>query len=413
MVPIAFFIALVFCKYGNTAVQANTINQTPVRISASKSVLCAFNGNYGSVGENEYEPSALESTPVIQQDCPPQKVVGNEFGQSATEASRHLVTDLSSPVTVGAKPRFELVQHRTELWETGLDITYQWTITDMASGKGVYRETTEQPVTRKIADTPGKYKIEVLVLANGIPTNIRIAMNQEVILEDSLLITFLNSYPAEHARAYKELIHNFKSYITEAANETGPYGISPRFLASILLLEIYHNSKENRVREVMFVEEAIRSLQKERWLFPWQTVDRSIGVGQIRLSTAAMMIGKTPWIDQQRWSRKQGRAQTEKNFVELPPDEKITLFRLLRWPKSNISMAARLLAKLKNRANRFPALTKNAFSANPHALSIIATEYNVGPSDSPAKDARTSWQGELITEYMNTDKILIHYFPDL
>ena len=86
------------------------------------------------------------------------------------------------------------------------------------------------------------------------------------------------------------------------------------------------------------------------------------------------------------------------------------IFTMLRWPKSNIKIAAQLLSKLKNRSNRFPELTANQFDDNYHAASVVASEYNLGPSDSNAEDARPSIYGEAVWNSIKNDKLLKHFF---
>ncbi len=337
---------------------------------------------------------------------------GEEFGQSSTGNTRHLISDLSSPIVVGSEPRFELIQHGSELWATDTEITYRWTITDLTSGNIVFQVTTNEPETRFEANIPGNYEVNVSVLGDGEPAATSISMKQAVVPEDGFLTTSLSSSSLDEARTYRELINDFRTYIIDAANSTGSNGITPLFLASVLFIEVFNRPKEGRESEIEGVGEAIGELQRENWLYPWQVVDRSIGVGQIRLSTAAMVTGATPWIDQEPGNRQPTRNLTEANFEALSADEKATIYQLLRWPKSNILMAARLLTTLKNRANRFPTLTKGDFATNQNAVGVVASEYNLGPSDTSAVDARPSWYGRNVWNSMNTDAILIHYFPN-
>jgi hypothetical protein len=82
--------------------------------------------------------------------------------------------------------------------------------------------------------------------------------------------------------------------------------------------------------------------------------------------------------------------------MALSPSRQHTLITLLSWPKSDITTAAQLLARLKNRSHRHPSLSRAAFGASVHAVKIIATEYNVGGSETrevPPGDVRTSGAG--------------------
>ena len=56
----------------------------------------------------------------------------------------------------------------------------------------------------------------------------------------------------------------------------------------------------------------------------------------------------------------------------------------------------RLLVMLKRKDNRFPNLTRTAFGQNEHAVGVVASEYNLGPSDSEAAQASAFWYGQSV-----------------
>ena len=413
---------------GSFGVDFSNVNihtdQTAVSLNKELGAQAFTHGNDVFFNSGKYNPDssqgkhllAHELTHVIQQDKKSRLKVqkrGESHGQSATGSSRHLISDLTTPITVGSAPRFELIQHGAELWNPDTEVTYRWSITDNTSGNVVFKETTTEPTTRIRASRAGNYTVNVTVLGNGQPAATSITMNQTVEAEDSFLTTNLSGATDGQASTYRELVNDFRPYINDGATATGANGITPRFLASVLFIEVLNRPKEGREDELEGVGEAIGDLQQGEGLYPWQKVDRSIGVGQIKSSTAAMVMGTTPWVDQERGDRAAGRERTESNYEALSADQKAAIFQILRWPKSNIAMAARLLATLKNRANRFPTLTRSEFGNDEHAVGVIASEYNLGPSDTLADDARASWYGRNVWDSMNNDTILRNYFNNL
>ena len=77
------------------------------------------------------------------------------------------------------------------------------------------------------------------------------------------------------------------------------------------------------------------------------------------------------------------------------------MLTILAWPKSNIAEAANILAKLKNRPTRYPAMARADFGANARACQIIATEYNTGATNSAEADAQPAEYGIRIWKYMS------------
>ena len=94
-----------------------------------------------------------------------------------------------------------------------------------------------------------------------------------------------------------------------------------------------------------------------------------------------------------------------------PAATKRGIFTQLRWPRSNIAMAARLLAALKNRANRFPSLTRAQFAADARAVAIVATEYVGGPTSTPAGEATPSSYGSWVWQQMR-ETLVQRFFAD-
>jgi hypothetical protein len=324
-------------------------------------------------------------------------------------STRELICDLASPITVGATLRCELLQVAPELWAYPTRHTFRWFVS-RRSGAQV---TSEQTITdtnelRIGTSTTGNLTVAVRVLANGSPTQMRFSLDRRVIDEDPHFAHLLGTSRLDETTA-RELIFDFGPYIIQSSAATGGHGVPSRLAAAVLYIEMFNRPKADRENELREVRELLLAFDKGDWIVPWQRINRSLGVGQIRLSTAAMLLDYTPWIEQDRSNREEARSQINTNFESLSIGLKFDLFGLLRWPASNIRTACQLLARLKNRSHRFPDLTQAEFMRNDDAVGIVATEYNQGGTSTPAAQAGASDYGVWARDFASDP--LIHYFP--
>jgi hypothetical protein len=126
----------------------------------------------------------------------------------------------------------------------------------------------------------------------------------------------------------------------------------------------------------------------------------SLGVGQMKPQTLAMLLGLTlsnP-LPVDPALREQSDNEPWSAYTSLRHEEKIGLFNLLRFPKTNILMVARQLKYLKNRSNRWPSLSPTDLLADERAMKVIASEYNLGATESAQADAYpTAYGGKVYT----------------
>ena len=375
--------------------------------------------------QGEYEPGskggqellAHELTHVVQQNdvVQMQRLRPHQYGQAISNFTRHLICDLTSPITLKSKPRYKIGQHGAELWSTGIVFSYRWTKFKLnrTNSKQVFQKTTRKPEIHIPAKALGQYRVEVEVLTNGNFSGIKLGLNQDVVPENNQLTQQLKGTRANYAQTMRELVNDFRQYIIQSANATGNNGITPRFLAAVLFIEVSNRPKEGREDELNDVDDNLRTLAHGGWLlYEQKRVNRSLGVGQIRMSTAAMLTGATPWVDQDRNNREAGREQINNNFQKLDLGIKSMIFTQLRWPKSNIDMAAKLLTNLKNRPNRYQNLNNMRFANNQNAVGVIATEYNSGATNTSAKDAKPSRYGNFTWNIMQNNPIIQAFFPN-
>jgi hypothetical protein len=160
--------------------------------------------------------------------------------------------------------------------------------------------------------------------------------------------------------ALGELANELRGYVEESARATGPKGITPLFLAAVLRGAIANTPRmallsPTAARERELARSFAALEEREAGGSPAvRDLNASVGVGQIKPSVAAIVTGDTAWIEQSRDDRAAGRARSLSNFMGLRPNQQRTLLTLLTWPKSNIAIAAGLLAQLKNRIHRYP-----------------------------------------------------------
>lgn len=142
-------------------------------------------------------------------------------------------------------------------------------------------------------------------------------------------------------------------------------------------------------------------------------ITESIGVGQIKPSTLAMAEGKIPTVvaeisalegSARRTALAQAKEQVERSYESLPEKVKSDIEKRLLSPVDNIRGAAAILNWLKNRPNRYPEHRWGDLSENQQA--IIATEYNLGPTNSQQDQASASGYGKYAVSISQMDEIL-------
>lgn len=338
-------------------------------------------------------------------------------GQHAGSAAGGITADLTSPIVVGRTVHFQVdISPTASVGPAAASVVYQWRVFDRDSGAKVAEHTTwgsqsNTAQTGIIYPRVGRFRVECTQMNQGQNAGPALTLEQDAVAEDPALAGSLSS-DSDYSEAERELVDDFRQYVNDAAAGTGAQGITPRFLASVLREEMANTNtsplpswargtnKAAREDEVSDVKTAIQNRAAGSSV-PTKEIDRSIGVGQVKLSTAAMAQGLIPWVEQDPLNKQAGRKQVETNFAALPASTLADLHTLLAWPKSNIQTAATQLAKLKNRSNRYPSLARADFGTNQRACEIIATEYNIGPTTSIEPLANASDYGRRIWTYMS------------
>jgi hypothetical protein len=255
--------------------------------------------------------------------------------------------------------------------------------------------------------------------------------------------------------ALREICEELKGYLDDAAAATGANGIPARLLAAVLFLEASYRPKDGSPRAIDLrnqlggpftprldaVIDNLRGKPHTASGRPPQLDDireeeislirgyindsdwdptyafasaKTLGVGQIAQTTAAMVLGKTTWREPGVKTKKADLDQIESDFTGLTLVDKVDVFNSLRFPKRNVWVAAQLLEKLKNRANRYSGLTAKDLLTNDRAIEVLATEYNRGASSVAEAAFKVSWYGETARKLVRAPSIkgLERFFPD-
>lgn len=386
-------------------------------------------GRHVVFGENRYAPGtdagrrvlAHELAHVVQQTDAPGGApgirlsrlrgpalqrLGARHGQHVSGGQADLTADLTSPVVAGVPVRFESRWGYVPTLGVTDRVRYLWRIRDRDSGQVVSSRVTDSAAVSLRYPRPGRFRVEHSLLVGGHPgaltTGARevgsVGMDQDAVAEDATV--------AQQSTDVRELVNSFRGYVIASATGTGPFGITPLFLASVLRMEIENTTPFGlqstpgyRQREISTVQEAIEERRSGGSPDP-DDLNRSVGVGQIRMSTAAALFGTIPWREQSRADRSVARSATAADYRALGAGSQQDVLDVLRWPKSNIETAAALLDRLKNRPHRYPTMDRAAFGSSQRAVQIIATEYNGGGTDTPEAQAGPNYYGRQIWTYM-------------
>lgn len=347
-----------------------------------------------------------------------------ELGESVQVDNFALVCYLRSPVPVDSK--LDYVLFVTAVPEADRDNwTYSWKTVRVSTGEVI----KEQKVThRGVFDvTPnflGEIATSVEIMHNGtaVATSRPLLLRQEVVsLEPTLEVLFESKNLLNHLgvdkcvgtlggtrEASRELINGFRQYVFEAIGPAAPrpaLDVPLQLLAATVYMSILETPKEGLFERDHDIEAAAAELNDEWSVAFAAQIDNALGVSSIAPQTLAMVLerpgtGKpyTPWLEKP--STDVGRAEVNESIrrnlmddlQDIPgqtaEEARIDLFNLLRFPKSNIRMCALVLRRLLERDHRKCGSTGKFFTSeqlleSTYPLQILATEYNMGATQSP------------------------------
>jgi hypothetical protein len=293
---------------------------------------------------------------------------------------------------------------------------YRWTI-EPPGGPPIREETTEIGQIVHTYTTTGMHEVRVEVVDGGDVVS-TLSVLQVVGLPDAALEQNIAQQKADASTAevLRELRTDFGGYVQQAAAATGPNGVPSRFVSAIVFQETVTTPKRGSPRAKALAAGAARNKireEEEDWLANQYELGRppigaiygappnpmTLGPGQLGQWRAASLDGLVNWREgaaqgagSPNWmafDRKFVLFLDVSQFVNFTVyAEQVDYFNLCRFPKTNIALVAKLLARLKNRVHRWPNVPKTGFLAEPDLLEIVATEYRIGPTATPRANAK-------------------------
>lgn len=375
-----------------------------------------------------------------------------------------LISYLTSPLVVRTKLDYVLFAlppegSNEDLWLDYVAVdSYRWTVLSKSDASFIEQGITEFGCWSWTAQVPGTYTTRVEARDEHGKVIATLSLTQTVVPRDARLEEFLRPQPSRSkCDAIRELVNDLSGYINRGAAATGPTGIPARLLAGVVFMEAWGrpkdgtaNAKAIRARadgkedpdwidwtedmlskrgnrefgaipDIRCVEiQAIAEVFQDRFVGRLRFVGpTSMGVAQIQMAVAAMVLGMTPWLEkppggpENSAKRKEVDDEVEGNWQALTRRQQIEIFNHLRFPKTNIALCARLLARIKERPNRGLGLPAADVAANPKLVGLIATEFNAGATTSSFEEAKVpegNTNGQRAIQYVKDGSVL---HPDL
>ena len=295
---------------------------------------------------------------------------------------------------------------------------YRWTI-EPPGGPPIRTHTTTIGWLPHFFTTMGLHEIRVEIVNGGAVVAtlllLQTVTTSDPALEQHIVDSRENLNTADELR---ELHTDFRRYIQSASTLTAPNGIPTRLLSLIVHQETVPAPKwgsmraytmtkagqEPRLREAQantlayLYEKGKPAIGSSPLMASFSVTPRTLGPGQIGQWRVASLEGWIPWREGPvrgtpgvKWQKKRIFFEDVWDFMMLPWWRQVDCFNLCRFPKTNIALVAKLLARLKNRANRWPDVLTEDVMSNDDLLDIVSTEYRIGPTLTPADQAEPDW----------------------
>ncbi len=351
-----------------------------------------------------------------------------------------LVSYLTSPIAQGSTIDY-VVFVVGETPQEAPKYSYRWTVTHLPS-ETTEVETTTKGVFRYDADISGEVRVRVDVLRDS-TVQATLPLNQQIreldpaleaLLNPTGMLKHINVAPSlgslgGNPRTSRELVNSFRRYVFDAVGPAPKIDLPARYVAAVLYAEVLRVEKGSLLGRDNELDAAAAELNDESSLALGRQSDNALGVAQIAPQTLAMLVGPTQATTFTPWTELPGepdkRAAVRDQILATldglanAADVKIDLFNLLRFPKSNINMCARLLRTLITRASRWPKMTAATLISNDPAMALGATEYQIGATQSPlpptvgppaATDAHANaFGGDVVQQLMRLPPVVLFF----
>jgi hypothetical protein len=352
----------------------------------------------------------------------PAGYLATELGQTTTVTlpgggKYILVSFLSSPLRPATVQEYVVFAIDADADE------YRWTFPPPGGGAAT-NYTTDIGTVRHTFSDFGLSQVKVEVVLNGAVVA-TLNLLQGVAQPNPTLEQAISQSATlmdRDSEVLRELWNDFNDYINLAADATGVNGVPPRFVAAILDRECWGRPKigTSGAADLIAADDAghIRENEEDAMAFAYEAgkpifgagspflgappVPASLGPGQIGQPTCAALEDMIPWREGAaagttglEFDRKFVMWLNATDFISIEYVKQVDVFNLTRFPKTNIKLLAKLLARLKNRPHRWPTVAKDDVIDTEKLVEIVATEYNIGPTATPAASAKPNMYGEL------------------
>lgn len=317
---------------------------------------------------------------ATERNLPP-GLTATDLGQSVGDASAALVSYHSSPCSVGRLQTYVVFVLDAAL-QAAVE-KYRWVV-DSAN-----TETTEG-VFEHTPAAEGNLQVDVSLLDGGGTVMKMLSIVQSVVPlngELELLIARPDepTAVADDPDTSREIVNDVRVYMDELVPRSAdPDSSLNKLLFAIGYAEALSVRPPDRARQTREMAAALAADEAESFT---DRVATGIGLCQVRPQILAMFVsatdgGTTPMLPLRDLPHAVGDrpaavAALRTEFIALAAAQKIDLFNLLRFPKSNLRMTMQLVQKLMERF--FPGESLPDILADETKAKSLISQYKEGP----------------------------------
>ncbi len=278
-----------------------------------------------------------------------------DLGQAVSSADDRftLISFTSNPIVVNRDNTYVLFV--TDAGLASSIQTYEWSFT-LNENPSHVEGTDEGEVTFRPSET-GTLTVRIRALGAGNSEQASVEMEQAVVPRNAELETLISNATEESGPGIgnpdvaRELINDHNPYY-QAVTLQNPEG-DDKFKCFVFSTLSDRAQRQPFARRKQHLDQLAASLNSGLSDYA-ELAAEGAGVGGIRLALLAMSLGSSPPIPWTELSEETGARETAARELReqlngLDENMRVDLFNLVRFPKSNITMCASILEKLRDR----------------------------------------------------------------